>query len=508
MKGKVICIIICSIFLNFAISHEMIGNAQSICNLQFAPVESPHKTGYYRYALPPSGFTAVVGFMHAIDIDGTGAASKVEVDWIQLYATINSVDVLILEDKYDSYTSAMDWYGLYQRNPWYDGDRLAAMPWALENGSLVLEPSLYPQLIFHWWNTARSSIPAGASRVWFQARVRITGGAGVQTGIDYWKDLTATYAGPDANNREAGASDWFGNSTADWQIITVGKPGASPPRLAADFGGSGLWLYQDGAWDWISGSDPQGVAYAAGISSLYVDFGDQGLWSYDGTSWNYLDATNPEAILASPTALYVDFGVYGLYRYAAGSWTVLSTTNPGKMVASGDNLFVDFGAGGLWRYNGTWTQLDTSRPEDFVATGSVLYADYGVYGLYRYNGSWALLSTTNPEKMVASGDNLFVGFGAAGLWRYNGVWTMLDTSNPEDIAAFGSTLLVDFGIYGLYKYEAGSWTWLTGSNPDSIVVGGSTLYAHFGAGGLWKYECNVWRFLSAADPESLYGFIP
>jgi len=31
-------------------------------------------------------------------------------------------------------------------------------------------------------------------------------------------------AGYNVNNTEAGTSDWFGNSTTDWQIITVGKP--------------------------------------------------------------------------------------------------------------------------------------------------------------------------------------------------------------------------------------------------------------------------------------------
>jgi hypothetical protein len=278
--------------------------------------------------------------------------------------------------------------------------------------------------------------------------------------------------------------------------------------LAADFGGSGLWLYQDGGWNWISGSNPQGVAYAAGISTLYVDFGDQGLWQYNGTSWRFLDASNPEAIVASPTALYVDFGVYGLYRYAAGSWTWLTSADPKKMVVSGDNLFVDFGAGALWRYNSAWTLLDSGNREDIAASGSVLYVDCGVFGLWKYSGVWALLTSANPEKMVTSGDNLFVDFGAAGIWRYNGVWTMLDTSNPEDIAAFGSTLLVDFGIYGLYKYEAGSWTLLSSSNPEAMTVGGAVLYADFGAGGLWKYERNAWSFLSATNPESLAGYIP
>jgi len=162
--------------------------------------------------------------MQAIDILGMSNPNKVEVDWLQAHATVNGVDTILLDDTFDSHTPPMDFYGLYSRNPWFAGDRLAAMPFNIENGTLIMETGLFPNHVFHWWNTSRSLIPAGTSRVWCEARVRITGGAGVQIGIDYWKDLNASYAGYGVNNTEAGASDWYGNSTADWQIITVGRP--------------------------------------------------------------------------------------------------------------------------------------------------------------------------------------------------------------------------------------------------------------------------------------------
>jgi hypothetical protein len=189
----------------------------------YAPAESVHKTAYYRYPTPPSGFTAIVGWMQAIDILGTGSPSTVEVDWMRVHVTVNGMDTILFEDTFDSSTPDMDWYGLYSRNPWFAGDRLAVMPFSLQNSTLFMEPSLHPNRIFHWWSTSRSLIPANASRVWFEARVRITGGAGVQAGIDYWKDLTAS-DDIDESNTEGGASDWYGNSTNDWQIVSAGRP--------------------------------------------------------------------------------------------------------------------------------------------------------------------------------------------------------------------------------------------------------------------------------------------
>jgi hypothetical protein len=191
----------------------------------FAPAESPHKLAYYRYATPPAGFNAVVGWMQAIDIRGTGAPMRVDVDWMRLHATVNGADTVLLDDSFDTRTAAMDAYGLYSRNPWFAGDRLAPMPSTIELSALVVLPNSSPDRVFHWWNTSRSLIPAGTTRVWFEARIRVVGGAGVQAGIDYWRDLTSPYAGLDVNNTEAGASDWFGNLTADWQTISVGRPG-------------------------------------------------------------------------------------------------------------------------------------------------------------------------------------------------------------------------------------------------------------------------------------------
>jgi len=197
---------------------------QDIYAGNFAPPESPYPIGYYLHETPPEGFRAVVGWMQAIDIDGDGEPCQVEVDWMRVYGVINGENIILLEDDFNAYLPTMDFYGLYRRDPWFAGDQLGDMPFVIQDSMLVLTPDVHPDKVFHWWNTKRSLVPEDADRVWFEAMVRISGGTGVQAGMDYWKDLSAPYAGVNINNVEAGASDWYGNSTDDWQIISVGRP--------------------------------------------------------------------------------------------------------------------------------------------------------------------------------------------------------------------------------------------------------------------------------------------
>ena len=189
----------------------------------YAPKESPHQHSYYSLPTPPQGFTVGASWMQAIDIDGKGTPSKVEVDWMRLHAIIGIKDSILTEESFDEEAPLMHWYGLYSRIPFVIGDRLDVMPFTVENGIMILEPSTSPKLVFHWWNTSKPIIPIGTTRVWFESKIRIIGCAGVQAGIDY---LTSSDVKGVTNKTEieAGVSDWFGNSTTDWQIITVGKP--------------------------------------------------------------------------------------------------------------------------------------------------------------------------------------------------------------------------------------------------------------------------------------------
>jgi hypothetical protein len=48
-----------------------------------------------------------------------------------------------------------------------------------------------------------------------KARVKISSGALLQMGMDYWRDTTVPFGGG-GNNHEAGASDWYLPS-GEWQ---------------------------------------------------------------------------------------------------------------------------------------------------------------------------------------------------------------------------------------------------------------------------------------------------
>jgi hypothetical protein len=189
----------------------------------YTPSDSPHPAAYYDKPIPSLGFTAALGWMQAVDIDGKGTPSKVEVDWMRLHVIVHSIDTVLYEDSFEYLTTPMNYYGLWNRTPWVQDPKVGTMPFIISNGTLLIEPNTNPNLVFHWWSTHRSLLPQGTTRVWFESRVRIIGGAGVENGIDYYKD---TIIAPlyNINNVEAGRSNWFGNSTTDWQIITIGKP--------------------------------------------------------------------------------------------------------------------------------------------------------------------------------------------------------------------------------------------------------------------------------------------
>jgi FG-GAP repeat len=267
-------------------------------------------------------------------------------------------------------------------------------------------------------------------------------------------------------------------------------------ELAVDFGSSGLYHYDDGAWAFLTGSNSDDLV-AVG-RDLYVDFGTSGLYKYDG-SWTFLTGSNSEDMVIVDTDLYVDFGTSGLYKYD-GTWTWLTGSNSEDMVAVGTDLYVDFGGSGLFKYDSTWTWLTGSNSEDMVAVGTDLYVDFGTSGLYKYDGAWTFLTGANAEDMVAVGTDLYVDFGASGLYKYDGTWTFL-TGNSEDMVAVGTDLYVDFGTSGLYKYD-GTWTFLTGSNSEDMVAVGTDLYVDFGASGLYKYD-GTWTFLTGANSEDM-----
>lgn len=188
------------------------------------PGDALRKSAYLKLTRPPEGFTAVLAWAQTVQKAGESAPSLVEVDYLRLYARVRGETILLDGDEYD--TPELDG-GLYGRHPhWFATDQHRALPGTFRDGCLILEPSEFSDSIGHWWNTSwpRASVPAGTERVWMEMKFKIIGPAFVQVGIDFWRTPTALYAGPEVNNREAGASAWACDDTDDWQVLAVAEP--------------------------------------------------------------------------------------------------------------------------------------------------------------------------------------------------------------------------------------------------------------------------------------------
>jgi len=148
----------------------------------------------------------------------------VEIDYMRLYAVVNGQNQLVCEDNYDTFDPLSVWFGLYSRNPWFGTDSHIQMPLTYTQGCLRIYPSLYPDKVWHWWDTQypRPDVPSGTQRLWVEVKVKITGPALVQIGVDFYRTPTA-----EANQQnvvEMGVSNWYGASPY-WQIITLGTQG-------------------------------------------------------------------------------------------------------------------------------------------------------------------------------------------------------------------------------------------------------------------------------------------
>ncbi len=189
------------------------------------PGDVAFEKGYVKNLTPPGGFESGLAWMQTIHDTRKQGESKVEVDWLRYYSKVDGKDILLLEDNYDSEVCG----GLWKRVPWF-GNVLGLFQTGgsdefsgkLENGILVIYPAQHSDRVWHWWNCKRAVIPDNTEKVWMEAKVRITGPALIQTGMDFWKNPEAGYMGTNVNNVEAGVSDWY-FSDPEWQIISLGK---------------------------------------------------------------------------------------------------------------------------------------------------------------------------------------------------------------------------------------------------------------------------------------------
>jgi IPT/TIG domain len=209
------------------------------------PDEVSYKAGYVNPERLPAKFGSARLWGIAIAdtrVQGHELA-QVEVAWTRLSCRVDGREVVLNDD--GGRVSG----GLYQRWPWFATDAHDPMPLGFapadqagsnpaasnqaasnhdsSNQAVVLRVGQRADRVWHFWSPSpRAALPAGKLEgCTVRARVRISAGALLQMGMDYWLSPTVPY-GSGGNNHEAGASNWYFPSPR-WQEATftdVGGP--------------------------------------------------------------------------------------------------------------------------------------------------------------------------------------------------------------------------------------------------------------------------------------------
>jgi hypothetical protein len=190
----------------------------SLVNDPRIPEEVSYKAGYVNPVSRPADFySAMLWGIAVADTRVAGYQSaKVEIASTRLSCRIDDKDVILNDDV--GHIRG----GLYRRRPWFGTDRHDEMPMeTIEPGHTTLLPvGSRPDKVWHFWGASpRSTLPEGKLEgCTVTARVKISQGALLQMGMDYWRSATVPY-GPGGNNHEAGASKWYFPSP-EWQEAT------------------------------------------------------------------------------------------------------------------------------------------------------------------------------------------------------------------------------------------------------------------------------------------------
>jgi hypothetical protein len=196
-----------------------------ISNDPRVPNEVSYKAGYVNPVPPPRDFKSALLWGIAIaDARVPGYESaEVEIASTQLSCRVDGKDVILNDD------SGNVRGGLYSRNPWFGTDQHDAMPvkHGVANHAVVLPVGQRPDRVWHFWSPSpRAALPSGnLEGCIVKARVKISDGALLQMGMDYWRSPTIAY-GLGGNNHEAGAGNWY-FASEQWQeavFTDIGGP--------------------------------------------------------------------------------------------------------------------------------------------------------------------------------------------------------------------------------------------------------------------------------------------
>jgi hypothetical protein len=182
------------------------------------PPEVRFKSGYVNPIPKPQDFASAMLWGIAIsDTRVTGfEKAQVEIAGTQLSCRIDGKTVVLNDDQENIRG------GLYRRYPWFGTDTHSPMPlaYADDHNAVILRVGSRPDVVWHFWAASpRNALPKGhLEGCTVKVRARISRGALLQVGFDYWRNSTVEYDSG-GNNHEAGASNWYLPSD-EWQDAT------------------------------------------------------------------------------------------------------------------------------------------------------------------------------------------------------------------------------------------------------------------------------------------------
>lgn len=183
----------------------------------------------------PPGYAAILAWANAMTSSGTQSpttTARIEVDYIRLLqADTATGPTTLVADAAEEYALpraqlSVNEGAAYPRvprcSPGASSTAIGSSPVAA--GVLTIDLAPIPDKYAHWW-TPQATLTAG-KRYFVESRFRVTGGAYIQFGIDYWRSKNAPYAGYDetcltSNNCEGWVSKWFGDTGGQFVIQRV-----------------------------------------------------------------------------------------------------------------------------------------------------------------------------------------------------------------------------------------------------------------------------------------------
>jgi hypothetical protein len=145
--------------------------------------------------------------------------AKVQVDYLRMYARVNGRSVLINNDDYGqaagkrraasgNWTPRSD-----MTDPTIEIPGVVADEWGADYFTTI--PSLHPDYATQIWNAKPGRVPTGATQVWAEARLLVSGSGMAHLGFDWY--------GPKGYIANGGYSGFQVFAAPSWQVVTFGK---------------------------------------------------------------------------------------------------------------------------------------------------------------------------------------------------------------------------------------------------------------------------------------------